>query len=123
MAYARAQIELSRRMADRTTYRDHLEAAARHSVQARLELEQLEAVPLPHAAAPVWEWFGAISERKTQTGFGPSLITWRDLRAWREETGIAPSALEREWLFELDRMYLQDKVEQTDTKPPARRGK
>lgn len=123
MAYAHAQIKLSRRLADGKTHREHLEIAAVHSVQARMELEQLEAVPLPDAAAPVWEWFGAISERKSQTGFGPTLITWRDYSAWREETGNAPSAAERELIFELDRLHLQDKVEQMDKNAPARRKK
>lgn len=105
-------------MADGTTYRDHLETAARQSVRARLELEALEAAPLPEAAAPVWDWFIAISERKSQSGFGPSLITWLDLRAWREESGVYVSTHEREWIFELDRLYLQDKAEQMEKNRP-----
>jgi hypothetical protein len=54
----------------------------------------------------VWEWFLAISARRSSSGFGPSPITWLDIDAWQRVTGIFMATFERDWIFELDRMFL-----------------
>jgi hypothetical protein len=83
---------------------------ALHSVQASLELEALEGVPLPDPAAYVWDAFLELSSHRASSGFGPSPLSWLDLDAWQRVTGTTMTALERSWIFELDRMFIEDQA-------------
>jgi hypothetical protein len=75
---------------------------------AASELEKLESVLLPDLAARTWQIFLALSAHRSSTGFGPAAISWSDLDCWQRITGASLSALEREWVFELDRIFLTD---------------
>ena len=112
IAYAEAQFALSRRQEDGRSYRELLAHAAALSQAARAELDALESVPLPDAAAHVWETFMEISAHRTSSGFGPSTLSWLDLDAWQRVTRVELTPLERGWLFELDRMFIEDQAKE-----------
>jgi hypothetical protein len=78
------------------------------SREARAELDGLEAVALPAVAQSVWISFVELSMHRSSTGLGPGPLTWVDLDAWQRVTSGALSALERDWVFELDRLFLED---------------
>jgi hypothetical protein len=75
---------------------------------AAVELERLESVLLPDIAVWTWQVFLELSAHRSSTGFGPAAISWADLDCWQRVTGAELSAFEREWVFELDRLFLQD---------------
>jgi hypothetical protein len=75
---------------------------------ARVELDELEGKQLPDVALGAWAAFIELSAHRSSSGFGPSVLSWLDVDAWQRTTGARLCALEREWLFELDRIFLAD---------------
>jgi hypothetical protein len=54
----------------------------------------------------VWSAFLLLHERRGYSADGPQAITWSDLRAWPAVTGARLSALDLDWLLDLDRRYM-----------------
>ncbi len=46
----------------------------------------IETPPFPDALAYLWTWFAEVVEGVASNGFGPAMVTWRDLAAWSELT-------------------------------------
>jgi hypothetical protein len=85
-------------------------------------IAQLEAVPsVPRLAAHIWEHF---QELNRDRGYGPTgqplTISYRDLRAWRLETGTVIEPWERHALRRLDDAYLASVAEQQKQAEAAR---
>ena len=97
-----------------------LESVAPHSIQAREELEELESVPLPSAAEYIWSIFLELSAHRTSGGFGPTPLSWQDLDAWQRVTKEPITARERAWVFELDRLFLEDAIAEIEKKRTRR---
>lgn len=53
-------------------------------------------------AEHVWRWFLEISRRRSGGGFGANPISYAEVEAWVRLTCTMPSALEVEWLMDLD---------------------
>lgn len=64
--------------------------------------EELSDYDCPEAAEHVWRWFLEISRRRSGNGFGANPISYTDVLAWSRLTCTQPSALEVEWIMDLD---------------------
>jgi hypothetical protein len=90
------------------------------SREARAQLEALEAVELPTIAQRVWLIFVELSMHRGSTGFGPGPLSWLDIDAWHRVTGGMLNALERAWVFELDRIFLEDVSAEMKKRKPSK---
>lgn len=104
--------------ADGRTLREHLEAVAEATgtVPARLA----DHGEMPQTYAHVWGWFRDLSRRRS-AGWASNPISWVELRAWSELTGIQPDRVELALLTDLDDFYLA--AQATARAESARNGK
>ncbi len=47
-----------------------------------------------------------LSAQRGSSGFGASPLSWLELDAWQRWSRAEPSPVEREWILELDRIWL-----------------
>jgi hypothetical protein len=96
--------------------REHLQsAAAQGDADAELELQAVPA--LPRLAAHVWGWFIELARCRTYGGMGnPLPISYRDVVAWRDMTGVEPEPWELKAIFAIDVAWL-DSLPKPETKP------
>jgi hypothetical protein len=62
----------------------------------------LDIPPLPDALAYVWQWYGDLARRRSNSGFGANPIGWVDLDAWARRTQRDPTRYETDLLFAID---------------------
>lgn len=87
---------------DGCSLREHLESLARQRARSGLPPpEGLSDFACPEAAEHVWCWFLEISRRRSN-GFGANPISYAEVEAWARLTRTQPSALEVEWIMDLD---------------------
>lgn len=106
MAYARHQFMLSQPQDDGKPLIDHLRA-----VQAKTgKVDELiaEAPDLPDGLAPLWRDFLELHDSRGSNGWGPSRITYADLRAYSDMTGTTLEAWEIEALRKADSVWLSE---------------
>lgn len=65
--------------------------------------EQPEA---PRNGIHVWAWFLELHQARGGNGFGPSPISFRDLRDWTEMTRTRPEPWEVRAILKIDQAYL-----------------
>ncbi|WP_456093840.1 phage tail assembly chaperone [Oceanibaculum indicum] len=109
IAYAEHQFALERREDDGFTYREILQGLIKRckDPEKRLSLEEeLTAIPFPGAASDIWSFFNELHVTRGNTGFGPSAITWSEMRAWSELRQIRLTSWECEVIHALDVAYL-----------------
>lgn len=96
---------------DGYTLRDHYQAAAAQgSPTAKLELDGL---PLPDAAAHVWQWFLELHAARGGGGFGPAPLGYGDIEAWQRLTHSIVAPNELGWLIDLDHTFLRANAEKS----------
>jgi hypothetical protein len=94
MAYAERVFRAARRTRDGASEHDH--AAARERILARMGKPPAppakEEPECPESLTYLWLRFAEIAPGLAGTGWGPAVVTWRDLEAWRAVTGgvLAP---------------------------------
>ena len=64
--------------------------------------EGLSDFECPEATEHLWCWFLEISRRRSGGGFGANPISYAEVEAWARLTHTRPSALEVEWIMDLD---------------------
>ncbi|MCR9256270.1 MAG: hypothetical protein NXI16_09265 [Alphaproteobacteria bacterium] len=62
--------------------------------------------PCPDALDHVWTWFATLSAARGRAGDLPQPISFQDIAAWQQVTGIRPSPFERDLLLRADRLWL-----------------
>jgi hypothetical protein len=67
----------------------------------------LDGPEMPFQASHVWSYFREISEDRTSGGMRPSSLSWQDIKAWMDLTGITLEPLEIRLLRVIDRAWLQ----------------
>lgn len=60
---------------------------------------------MPECAVHVWHWFIALSQKRT-CGMALNPITWLDMQAWSQMTGIKPLQWELEAISGIDNAFL-----------------
>lgn len=94
---------MNARQADGATLREHYAVLAAR--RGRMPDEAV-APEVPEAALYLWQWFGELARGRGGSGFGPNPISWQDIRAWGDLTGIEPTVFEVECLMAIDQAYL-----------------
>ena len=61
---------------------------------------------IPYDAIYLWEYFIELSTSRSG-GFGPAPITYVELKAWSDLTGIVPAAWEVSIIKKMDSKYLE----------------
>lgn len=80
--------------------RDHLQAVARNT--GRIP-EALRQEPVPAPAAALWDAFVSLSGAAGAGMGGPAPISFGDLAAWQQISGVCLSPWEADTLIDLDR--------------------
>lgn len=78
----------------------------------------IEGPEIPPDAEHIWAWFLDLHQARGGNGFGPNPISWRDLVAWRDLTGVTIYPAEIMAIMELDRLWLKSQADKP--KAPAR---
>jgi hypothetical protein len=60
----------------------------------------------PKELEHVWSWFLELCSGRANTGFGPAPISFSEVKAWSEMTGVTPTPWEVTLLKRLDSFYL-----------------
>lgn len=107
------QFRLSRPVDTGGTEREHLVAAWRVTGRRPKEFDGAE---IPQAAQPLWEAFLELHHARA-VGFAPEPISFSDLVAWQQATGVSLSPWEVSTIRELDRVALRSTA--TDDKDSA----
>lgn len=68
----------------------------------RGQLEGAERAAVPPWVAHVVGWFWALAHQRAGNGYGPNPISWQEIRAWSEVTGIRPEPWEIDALTSMD---------------------
>lgn len=84
-------------------------------------IEKLNAVRLPEEGFYLWQWFLELHAGRGSGGFGPSAISYQDIKAWAELTGHAPTPWDIETIKQLDYAYLAQMA--TSAKQQAEKNK
>lgn len=100
------------------TRRASAEQVQRSTGQVPDELQDLP--ELPECAEHVWGWFQQLSGRRT-AGMSVNPITWGDIWAWSQMTGIKPQQWELDALMVIDGAFLASIHEENKPKPAAKR--
>jgi hypothetical protein len=90
----------------RIAARFDLEGAKKRSAARQKGKADPKAPPPPRGCETLWSWFRSLDDGRPSGGFGPALITYRDIADWSHLTGIAPSPLEVKLLLLIDRAYI-----------------
>lgn len=95
MEWAEWTFRQNRSTADGATEGDHLESAARQFAnlpgRKKKPVEIIpDAPPFPDEIDYLWQHFIELASGLASNGFGPPLVTWEALQAWRTEMGIGP---------------------------------
>lgn len=94
MEWAEHQFRQHRKAADGATEGDHLESGARQLANLPGRKKPVEVIPekppFPDELEYVWRWYGELASGLVANGFGPPMVTWEAIRAWREEMDIGP---------------------------------
>lgn len=64
----------------------------------------------PELLSDVWQWFSQISQCRSFTEAGPKPIDWRDIQAWREETGVVVDVREKNLIMSLDAAFFASRA-------------
>ncbi len=64
--------------------------------------EKLKAPPLPRGFGYLWAAHQEMSEGRSPGGMGPSRLTWGDVAAWQDVSGVRLTSWEAETLFAMD---------------------
>jgi hypothetical protein len=136
IAWAEVQFRGNRRTADGATEREHTESGKAQWAAIPAALRRPDRRDRPPVAAPkreaqpefpallgyLWGWFQELSLGLAPTGFGPAVVTWEALRAWREIMGIDLQAWEARALVALGMLRASIAAEKSEvertTKPP-----
>lgn len=60
-----------------------------------------------------------ISARRASSGFGPTPLSWVDLASWQSVTRNLLTPLERDWIFALDQLCLEQRAQEIKDTMPA----
>lgn len=104
VAYAADQFELSKRLEDGSTMREHLAA-----VWERTEIEpsRLATAPeLPVELSQLWEDFMHLHARRGSDGFSPARITDLQIDAWQRLHGISLRPWQIDAIYKADNAFL-----------------
>lgn len=101
IAHAEAQFALSKPTPDGLTQRDHLQAHARSTGEIPAELMLPE---IPRGCVGLWNTFIELHNSRANTGMGPTGISFSDLLAWQQLTGVTLSPWELETILRIDQV-------------------
>jgi hypothetical protein len=74
--------------------------------------EEYQSLPFPTLIGHVWYWFIELSRTRGSSGFGPNPITYQELKAWSQLTGVAPTSTEVQAIMTLDLVYMSVQAEE-----------
>ncbi len=69
-------------------------------------MTELEGPPVPQCLEYLLTWFSDLSAARSSNGFSANPISYTEMQAWAELTGIRPTPFEVECLRALDRALL-----------------
>lgn len=75
--------------------------------QTGVKPEELEESEYPDAIGHVWKWFLDLHKTRSSGINGPDCISYREIKAWSELTGVEPSPFEVGCLTALDGVWMQ----------------
>jgi hypothetical protein len=61
---------------------------------------------LPDEVRHIWDWFTQLSRTRSSNGFGQNPISYAEIKAWSELTGVEPQPDEVFAVMTLDSVYL-----------------
>jgi hypothetical protein len=106
VTFARHSFELMQPQEDGATLLAHLEAVWEKSGEMPRQLA--DAPTLPPSCSSLWNDFLDLHSSRSNSGFGPSRITWRDIADWQRVRGVTLEAWEIDAIREADSMWLSD---------------
>jgi hypothetical protein len=106
LEYAEREFELSTRMPDGSTRRDHAESLMRKLGPERMPAE-LKSVECPEGAEYLWGYFQSMNTRRSSNGYTLNAISHQELQAWAQLHGVELAPWEAAVLDQLDLIYLQ----------------
>lgn len=109
MEYARREFELDTGQPDGSTLRQHSAAILKATGQVP---EEYKSLPMPSVLQHIWPWFMELSRSRSSGGFGPNPVSYQEIRAWSELTGVRPDNIEVQCIQALDLTYLSVQAEE-----------
>lgn len=102
LEYAEREFELSARLPDGSTRRDHAASLAqRGSVPSELAAREC-----PEGAWYLWEHFQSMNTRRTSNGYTLNPLSHQEVQAWAARHGVAVAPWEARVLDQLESLYL-----------------
>lgn len=103
MEYGRREFTLDSAQSDGSTLRQH----AKVIQQATGEIpEEYQSLPFPSIIGYVWGWFIDLSRSRSSSGFGHNPLSYTEIQAWSQLTGVAPDTIEIQAIMALDLVYM-----------------
>lgn len=101
---------------------DMLAHAEQYAAQTGRDLEDalrgfgLERPRVPHGWECLWQWFWELSAGRGHNGFGPLPLTWPDVAAWAEISGITLQPWQAAVFRAMDAAWLEAAAKQQQKK-------
>lgn len=103
MAYGRREFELDTPKEDGSRLRDH----AKSILKATGALpEEYQSLTCPSALEHCWHWFLYLNRTRSGSGFGQNPISYQEILAWTQLTGVEPDPTEIQAIMSLDQAYM-----------------
>lgn len=103
------EFELDIPQEDGSRLRDH---AASISKATGSTPEEYRSLQLPETMAHCWHWFLTLNRTRASNGFGQNPISYTEIVAWSQLTGVVPQPLEIQAIMALDTAYMTVQAEQ-----------
>ena len=109
-------VELQTPLEDGKTKLDHL-----IQVEQSTGRSHVPDVEIPPHGSHIWEWFWTLSNARGSSGFGASPLSYTEIRAWIEVTGLTVHPWEIDAIRAMDGAYMQAQAEMSKAKPKGKK--
>lgn len=115
----KATVELRTPLEDGTTKLDHL-----IQVEESTGQNHVPETHIPMEAEHLWNWFWSLSSARGSSGFGGAApLSFTEIRAWIEVTGLTVHPWEIDAIRAMDGAYMQAQAEMSKAKSSKGKGK
>jgi hypothetical protein len=107
--YGRREFSLDAVQGDGSTLRQHAKIIQDATGQIP---DDYQSLPFPSILGHCWFWFLELSRSRSSGGFGQNPISYQEMKAWSELTGVRPDNIEVQAIQALDLTYLSVQAEE-----------
>jgi hypothetical protein len=68
--------------------------------------EEFSPIPAPESIIHIWYWFQQLSRTRSSNGFGQDPISYNEINAWSQLTGVDPEPIEVQAIMVIDSVFM-----------------